>query len=285
VQLGIFTFYVPGTVDETARRIKGYGFDTVQLNLEFKDWRFDDDSSPAACRAVREMFRGHGLSIAAISGYLNPIARDPTRRRANLDRMKAIQERARELGSPYVATETGSLHPHDDWAPHPDNERPRHFSRPARPPGTRRSCRLCGAVLLMEPVGNVVDTPAKAALMEQVASPAWAWWPTPQLCRRRQPRAHRRGAARHVRAPRPKAGPREGRPRIDGPARASTTWATHALRRIEPVGRPRRPELRALSISAATTLPDVPLFVEHLEEADVARAKAFVEGRLTVPQK
>ena len=30
--------------------------------------------------------------------------------------------------------------------------------------------------------------------------------------------------------------------------------------------------------------PDVPLIVEHLEEADVARAKAFVEGRLTVSQ-
>jgi hypothetical protein len=28
----------------------------------------------------------------------------------------------------------------------------------------------------------------------------------------------------------------------------------------------------------------VPLIVEHLEEADAVRAKAFVEGRLTVPQ-
>ena len=58
---GIFTFYVPGTVDETARRIRAYGFDTVQLNLEFSDWRFVDDGSPAACQAVRETFRGNGL--------------------------------------------------------------------------------------------------------------------------------------------------------------------------------------------------------------------------------
>src|SRR6478735_8796102 len=129
MQTGIFTFYVPGTADETARRIRAYGFDTVQLNLEFKDWRFDDDSSPAACQAVRETFRGNGLSIAAIAGYLNPIARDPARRRANLDRMKAMLERALDLGSPYVATETGSLHPQDDWAPHPDNETPAAFDQ------------------------------------------------------------------------------------------------------------------------------------------------------------
>src|SRR5215813_1500735 len=74
---GIFTFYIPGTVDETARRIRAYGFDTVQLNLAFTDWRFDEDDAPAACRAVRERFRAHGLSIAAIAGYLNPIAHDP----------------------------------------------------------------------------------------------------------------------------------------------------------------------------------------------------------------
>ena len=91
---GIFTFYVPGAVDETARRIRAYGFDTVQLNLEFADWRFEDDNSPAACRAVSETFRRNGLSIAAIAGYLNPLARDPSRRRANLERMKAMLERA-----------------------------------------------------------------------------------------------------------------------------------------------------------------------------------------------
>jgi sugar phosphate isomerase/epimerase len=137
---GIFTFYIPGTVDETARRIRAYGFDTVQLNLEFKDWRFQDDSSPAACQAVRETFHGNGLSIAAIAGYLNPIARDPARRRANLDRMKAMLERAGDLGSPYVATETGSLHPLDDWAPHPDNETLAAFDQTC---GRGRACASC----------------------------------------------------------------------------------------------------------------------------------------------
>ena len=84
MQTGIFTFYVPGTVEESAKRIRAYGFDAVQLNLEFKDWRFQDDSTRAACQAVRETFHGNGLAIAAIAGYLNPIAHDPARRRAVL---------------------------------------------------------------------------------------------------------------------------------------------------------------------------------------------------------
>src|SRR5919108_4045602 len=175
MKLGIFTHYVPGTVGETARRIKAYGFDAVQLNLEFTDWRFADDSSASACRAVRETFRGQGLEIAAIAGYVNPVARDAAPRRPNHERLEAILARANELGSPHVVTESGSYHPDDDWAPHPDNAAPRAFLdlRDAVA-GLTEIARREGAVLLLEPsVGNIIDTPAKAeALMQEIASPA-----------------------------------------------------------------------------------------------------------------
>lgn len=293
MQLGIFTFYVPGTVDETARRIKGYGFDTVQLNLEFKDWRFEDDSSPAACRAVRETFRGHGLSIAAISGYLNPIARDPARRRANLDRMKAIQERARELGSPYVATETGSLHPQDDWAPHPDNETAAAFLQVCEAARElSEHAAACGAVLLMEPaVGNVVDTPAKAlALMEQVASPAIGLVADPanyvddgNLARADD--VQRDMFART--APYLKLAHAKDVRRIDGAPRERH----HHMGDPTLYGGIEYPSagLGHLNYELYLSLlqrycPNVPLIVEHLEEADISRAKAFVERGLTAPQ-
>src|SRR5262249_6222204 len=111
----------------------------------------------------------------AIAGYLNPIAHDPERRRANLARMKAMLDRARDLGSPYVATESGSLHPRDDWAPHPDNASPAAFDQVcAGVDDLARHAAERGAMLLLEPsIGNVVDTPAKAqSLMRQVGSPA-----------------------------------------------------------------------------------------------------------------
>ena len=288
MQTGIFTFYIPGTVDETARRIRAYGFDAVQLNLEFKDWRFDDDSSPAACRAVRETFRGHGLSIAAIAGYLNPIARDPERRRANLDRMKAMLERARDLGSPYVATETGSLHPHDDWAPHPDNESPAAFDQAcAAVDELARHAAGCGAVLLMEPsVGNVVDTPAKAqALMQEIGSSALGLVADPanyvddgNLTRADE--VQRDMFART--APYLKLAHAKDVRRIDGAPRERH----HHMGDPTLYGGMEYPAagLGELNYELYLSLlqrhcPDVPLIIEHLEEADVPRAKAFIDGQ------
>jgi sugar phosphate isomerase/epimerase len=288
MQTGIFTFYVPGTVDETAKRIRAYGFDTVQLNLEFKDWRFDDDNSPAACQAVRETFRGNGLSIAAIAGYLNPIARDPARRRANLDRMKAMLERALDLGSPYVATETGSLHPQDDWAPHPDNETPAAFDQtcPAADELARHAAE-CGAVLLLEPsVGNVVDTPAKAqTLMREIGSPALGLVADPanyvdggNLARADE--VQRDMFART--APYLKLAHAKDVRRIDGAPRERH----HHMGDPTLYGDMEYPSagLGDLNYGLYLSLlkqhcPDIPLIVEHLEEADVARAKAFIDER------
>jgi sugar phosphate isomerase/epimerase len=288
MQTGIFTFYVPGTVDETAKRIRAYGFDTVQLNLEFKDWRFDDDNSPAACQAVRETFRGNGLSIAAIAGYLNPIARDPARRRANLDRMKAMLERALDLGSPYVATETGSLHPQDDWAPHPDNETPAAFDQTcAAADELARHAAECGAVLLLEPsVGNVVDTPAKAqTLMREIGSPALGLVADPanyvdggNLARADE--VQRDMFART--APYLKLAHAKDVRRIDGAPRERH----HHMGDPTLYGDMEYPSagLGDLNYGLYLSLlkqhcPDIPLIVEHLEEADVARAKAFIDER------
>jgi sugar phosphate isomerase/epimerase len=288
MQIGVFTFYIPGTVDETARRIRAYGFDTVQLNLEFADWRFDDDSSPAACRAVRETFRGNGLSIAAIAGYLNPIARDPARRRANLDRMKAMLERARDLGSPYVATETGSLHPHDDWAPHPDNETPAAFDQTcAAVDELARHATECGAVLLMEPaVGNVVDTPAKAqTLMQEIGSSALGLVADPANYVDDGNLAHADEVQRDMfarTAPYLKLAHAKDVRRIDGAPRERH----HHMGDPTLYGSMEYPSVGLGDLNYELYLsllqrhcPDIPLIVEHLEEADVARAKAFVDDR------
>jgi sugar phosphate isomerase/epimerase len=288
MQTGIFTFYIPGTVDETAKRIRAYGFDAVQLNLEFKDWRFDDDSSRAACQAVRETFRGHGLAIAAIAGYLNPIARDPARRRANLDRMKAMLERAADLGSPYVATETGSLHPHDDWAPHPDNATPAALEQAcAAVDELARHAAGCGAVLLVEPaIGNVVDTPAKAqALMQQVGSPALGLVADPANYMDEDNLARADEVQRDMfarTAPYLRLAHAKDVRRIDGAPRERH----HHMGDPTLYGGIEYPSVGLGDLNYELYLsllqrhcPDVPLIVEHLEEADVVRAKAFVDSR------
>ena len=37
IQLGIFSGYFPYALEESARRIRSHGFNTVQLDLAFKD--------------------------------------------------------------------------------------------------------------------------------------------------------------------------------------------------------------------------------------------------------
>ena len=45
LQVGIFTGYFPYSLDETAKRIRGLGFNTVQLDLHFKDIDFSTPES------------------------------------------------------------------------------------------------------------------------------------------------------------------------------------------------------------------------------------------------
>lgn len=176
MQLGIFTHYLPGTVEDTARRARTHGFDCVQLNLEFQDWRFEPGvTTPEDCHRIRDTFHRHGLAIAAIAGYVNPVAPVPAKRRANMDRLTAILRLARDLGSPGVATESGTLHPDDDWAPHPMNDTPaaRDMLADALRQLTARA-EEAGATLLLEPgVGNLIDTPVKARqILRTIDSPA-----------------------------------------------------------------------------------------------------------------
>ena len=102
LQVGIFTGYFPYALDETAKKIRGLGFNTVQLDLHFKDIDF---STPEAitvekAKQVRETFRDHDLPICCISGYTNIVHPDPAERKRRLDQLKAIIRNARHSARP-----------------------------------------------------------------------------------------------------------------------------------------------------------------------------------------
>ena len=124
LQVGIFTGYFPYALDETAKKIRGLGFNTVQLDLHFKDIDF---STPEAitvekAKRVRETFRDHDLPICCLSGYTNIVHPDPAERKKRLDQLKAIIKNARHFGSPYVISETGTFNAESDWVHHPKNK-------------------------------------------------------------------------------------------------------------------------------------------------------------------
>jgi sugar phosphate isomerase/epimerase len=113
----IISGYFPYALEETADRIRAQGFNTVQLDLSFKDIDFSTPEAITAdkCRTVRETFRSRNLPVSCISGYTNIVHPDSAERKRRNDYLKAILRHARDCGSPYVISETGTVNPDSDW--------------------------------------------------------------------------------------------------------------------------------------------------------------------------
>lgn len=122
ISVGIFNGYYPYSLEETIRRIKAHGFTSVQLDLSFKDMDLHYTAlTKEKCRIIRDAFRDANLNIVAISGYTNIIHPDPAKREENLAYLKTLLKFARDLGTPYVISETGTYNPESDWVYHPKN--------------------------------------------------------------------------------------------------------------------------------------------------------------------
>jgi sugar phosphate isomerase/epimerase len=123
LQTGIFTGYFPYGLEEVAKRIRSHGFNTVQLDLHFKDIDLSfGQITKAKAKKVRDTFRDHDLPICCISGYTNIIHPDLDHRKANMERLKEVIRWARQLGSPYVISETGTYNTESEWMSDPKNK-------------------------------------------------------------------------------------------------------------------------------------------------------------------
>ncbi len=291
MQVGIFTHYFFHDVREAARRIRQFGFQTVQLALPPTGTALTETSGWEWFGHARDVFAGEGLGIAAISGYVNLIAPHPEKRRLGRAHLDALLREACRFGSPYVVTETGTRHPDDDWAPHADNLHSETYDLLVESIGGAASvARDHGATLLLEPsVGNVIDTPTKAAkLLRDVDSRAVGLVADPAnyidggnlensnelleaLFAELGP-AIRLAHAKDYR-------------KFDGNARERHFHATDPA----PYGGVEYPAagLGDLDYDRYIALlrhhcPDVPIILEHLDESDVGRAKSFLDRKLSV---
>lgn len=123
IQVGIFTGYFPYSLEETAKRIRNLGFNTVQLDLSFKDMDLSTNAiNDEKCKKIRDTFRRYNLPVSCVSGYTNLVNPNPEKRSANLAHLKQLIRYANELGSPYVISETGTFDPDSDWVHHPKNK-------------------------------------------------------------------------------------------------------------------------------------------------------------------
>lgn len=116
IATGIFTGYYPETIDDTIKKIKAGGFSCVQLDVSFKDCDATKETlTKEKANMIRDKFRDANLPVVAVSAYTNFVHSDPLQRKKNMDYIKSMMERALDLGSPYVASETGTYCQESDW--------------------------------------------------------------------------------------------------------------------------------------------------------------------------
>ena len=123
MQTGIFSGYFPYTLEETAKVIRSHNFNTVQLDLHFKDMDLTQGQiTQEKCKVIRETFRENHLPVSAISCYTNIIHPDAGERNKRNDYFKEVLANAQYLGTPFVCSETGTFDTESDWVHHPKNK-------------------------------------------------------------------------------------------------------------------------------------------------------------------
>jgi len=113
-------------VEDLAAVIAAKGFTSIQLALAKAIPNIDSSLgklSPGLANYIGETFRKHGIHIAVLGCYINPVHPDRDERRKVLARFKEHIRMARDFGCSIVATETGSANA--DCSFHPDNPSPK----------------------------------------------------------------------------------------------------------------------------------------------------------------
>ena len=295
IQVGIFTGYFPYALEETVQRIRAIGFNTVQLDVSFKDMDLSTESiNQQKCHKIRDTCRQHNLPVSCISGYTNLVHPDPAKRKANLMHLKQIIRYAHELGSPYVISETGTFDSDSDWVHHPKNKTEEGFEECRQViQDLVNFSRDHGVTFLVETyVNNVIGSIEETLrLFADVNDPHLGLLMDPTnyfeehnidqmdkiLNQIFNALSHRIKIAHAKEVKRAAAGKGVQMADIDASE-------AHALRGVGAIELPA-PGLGALNYDLylkrlSHDHPNIPIIIEHLDESDVPRAKKFIDEKL-----
>jgi len=127
--------------------------------------------NPGLAFEIGEAFHKHGVQIAVLGCYVNPIHPDPATRQSLLRLFKEHLRFARDFGSGLVALETGSVSA--DYLPHPENHGEAAFQQSlASIAELVAEAEHFGVIVGIEAVtSHVVSTPKKMRrMLDTVAS-------------------------------------------------------------------------------------------------------------------
>lgn len=298
IQVGIFSGYFPYDLETTAKTIRGLGFNTVQLDLHFKDidlsaGQITDDKA----KRVRDVFRDNDLPICAISGYTNIVHPDLDERKRRVDYLKEIIRNARKFGTPYVISESGTFNTESDWVSDPKNKTEEGYEAARDVIADLAQTALDhGAVFLVETyVNNVIGSLEETVrLFNDVQSPGlellmdptnyFETWNIEQMDQILNDVFDQVGD--RVRIAHAKDVKRSGDDKSEKHADIGDEDAleSHTFRGVGEIELPAAGlgelnyDLYVQRLSEKS--PNVPLIIEHLDESDVPRAKQFVDGVL-----
>lgn len=297
MQTGIFSGYFPYELKKTCEVIRAHNFNTVQLDLHFKDMDLSTGNiTEEKCKMIRETFRDHHLPVAATSCYTNIVHPDAERRKQLLTHFKEVLAHAQHLGSPFVCSETGTFDTESDWVHHPKNKTEEGWD----------DCRAViadlaqhaydhGAVFLLETyVNNVVGSVEETLRMfAEVDHPGLGLIMDPT----NYFEAHNIGkmdetlnyvfdalsdkiCLAHAKDVKPSEDLGEKHSDIGDDDAAES----HTFRGVGAIELPA-PGLGILNYDLylqrlAKKHPNIPMIIEHLDESDVPRAKEFLDAKL-----
>jgi L-ribulose-5-phosphate 3-epimerase len=127
--------------------------------------------SPGLAYSIGRPFQEHGVQIAVLGCYINPIHPDPATRKSLLGLFKEHLRYARDFGNGLVALETGSINA--DYMPHPENQSEAVFQQSlASIAELVEEAERFGVIVGVEPVAShPVSTPQKMRrLLDTIAS-------------------------------------------------------------------------------------------------------------------
>ncbi|MDX1016650.1 TIM barrel protein [Sinorhizobium medicae] len=298
MQTGIFSGYFPYGLEETARKIRALDFNTVQLDMHFKDMELSAGQiTKEKCVRIREAFRDNNLPISCISGYTNIIHPDKAERERRVGYLKEIISHAQYLGTPYVISETGTYNTESDWVHHPKNKTEEGFEE----------CRKViadlsqhaydhGAVFLLETyVNNVVGSVEETVKMfAQVDHPGLGllmdptnYFETHNIDRMDDILNQVFDTlSDKIKIAHAKDVKRSGDDKTEKHADIGDENALESdtFRGVGEIELPA-PGLGSLNYDLylrrlAKKHPNIPMIIEHLDEGDVPRAKKFLDGKL-----
>jgi sugar phosphate isomerase/epimerase len=121
-RLGIFAKTFSGSLPEILSRIEGLGLMHMQFSMACGGLPAMPDAVDDATReTIEAALRAHPIRVEALSGTFNMCHPDPQARALGLKRLEVLMACCQWLDTSLVTLCSGTRHPADMWAPHPDN--------------------------------------------------------------------------------------------------------------------------------------------------------------------